>query len=239
MGRLDGRVALVAGGAGNVGEGIVRGLLRQGARVVVPSRGAEKGEQLRGLLGGLAARLVTLVGNVTDAESAARLRDEVLSREGRLDAVAVAVGGWWQGPPLVEVPMEAWDQILRNNLLSHVVVARTLLPVLTRQGHGVYTMIGGNAAGDPVPGSSLACVAAAAQLMMARMLMAESKGSGVRINEVVIGTPVITRGRAEGRPEWLTADEVGDFVAWLSSDDARMVNGVIDLPERPPLRDTR
>jgi NADP-dependent 3-hydroxy acid dehydrogenase YdfG len=54
MEKLDSKIALIAGGTGSVGEGIVRAFLKQGATVVVPSRTAERLEQLRGYLGELA-----------------------------------------------------------------------------------------------------------------------------------------------------------------------------------------
>ncbi len=98
MSKLDGKIALVAGCAGNVGEGVVRSFLKAGATVVVPSRSAEKLEQLRGYLGELATeRFVPLAGEVGRLESAERLRDEILSKFGRLDAVVASLGGWWHG----------------------------------------------------------------------------------------------------------------------------------------------
>src|SRR5579859_6836075 len=61
MGRLDGKISLILGGAGFVGEGIVRSFLEEGAFVIVPSRSQERLQGLRGVLGPLAnERLVTV-----------------------------------------------------------------------------------------------------------------------------------------------------------------------------------
>lgn len=226
MSRLANRTALVAGGAGNVGEGIVRAFLNDGATVAVPSRSAEKLDDLRARLGhDVSDRLISLVGDVGDPEDARRLRDELLDDADHIDDVVASLGSWWQGAPVTDVPMDAWETVLTNNLRSHIVVARTLLPVLVDQGHGSYTFITGSAAETPVANAGPTSVVAAAQRMLSRTLMKESSESGVRINTLMINTPVITRSRPDGKPHWLTADDVGHFAAWLASEEAEMING--------------
>ncbi len=84
----------------------------------------------------------------------------------------------------------------------------------------------------PIPNYSLAGIPAAAQLMMAKVLMQEMKDSPIRINEVLINGTVNTRISAEkARPQWITADEVGDYVAWLVSDKAHMVRSSVPYLE--------
>lgn len=63
--------------------------------------------------------------------------------------------------------------------------------------------------------------------MLAKVVMKEMI-SGVRINEVVINSLVNTRdSKDQAKPEWITADEIGDYVAWLASDEANMVSGSV------------
>ncbi len=71
--------------------------------------------------------------------------------------------------------------------------------------------------------------------MMARVLMEELKETQVRINQVMFGV-VHTRARAAyARPEWITADEVGRFCAYLASSEASMISGaVLQFGNRPP-----
>src|SRR5436190_22512540 len=102
MGRLEGKISLVLGGAGYVGEGIVRSFLEEGAFVIVPSRSQERLNGLRKLVGG-GDRLVTVPANVGSLQGAAGLRDQILSKMGRLDAVVASLGGWWQGAKLIEL----------------------------------------------------------------------------------------------------------------------------------------
>jgi 3-oxoacyl-[acyl-carrier protein] reductase len=233
---LAGKVALVAGGTGHVGGGIAEAMLAAGATVVVPSRDPDRVGALRERLGAAGDRLATLVGDVGTPDGAERVRDEVLDRFGAVDAVAAAVGGWWQGPVVWETPVEEFDRVLAANLRPHFLLARAMLPAMVDRRGASYTIINGDAAEQPVVRSGLASVAAAAQLMLMRTLAAEARGHAVRVNLLLLG-PVRAPGR--GRPEWLTSAEVGAMAAWLASEAARMVSGsVIRLPERPPQPDT-
>lgn len=230
MGKLDGKITLVAGGAGYVGEGIVKAFLQEGATVVVSARDTDKLEELRGLLGELASsRFVPMLGDFGQVESAERLRDDILNKFGRLDAVVASLGGNWTGNlPLTQVSMEDWQRYLQSNLTTHFVAARTFLPVLAQNKGSSYTFLGGGAGETAIPNYSLIAIPAAGQLMMAKVLIEEMKGSGVRINEVVIHSLVATRAnQGQAQPQWITALEIGECVAWLASDQAHMVNGSI------------
>ena len=230
MGKLDGKITLVAGGAGYVGEGIVKAFLQEGATVVVSARDTDKLEELRGLLGELASsRFVPMLGDFGQVESAERLRDDILNKFGRLDAVVASLGGNWTGNlPLTQVSMEDWQRYLQSNLTTHFVAARTFLPVLAQNKGSSYTFLGGGAGETAIPNYSLIAIPAAGQLMMAKVLIEEMKGSGVRINEVVIHSLVATRAnQGQAQPQWITALEIGECVAWLASDQAHIVNGSI------------
>ena len=90
---LEGKTALVAGGAGNVGEGIVAALIDRGATVVVPSRSAEKLAALTDYLGpARAPRLLPFESDVGDFGRAAELVDQVVRDRGGID-LAVAGSG--------------------------------------------------------------------------------------------------------------------------------------------------
>lgn len=234
---LTGRICLIAGGAGTVGEGIVRAFLRAGATVIVPSRSEERLATLASRLEpDLLGNLVSLVGNIGDSEDASRLRDVALDRFGRVDAVVASLGGSFEAKqPVTALSLDTWDEYHRNNLRSHFVAARTLLPVLAERPGSSYTLLGGLSALLPVPGYSPVAINSAAQLMMAEILMLEMKKAQVRINQVICGY-INTRARAAyAKPEWITADEVGAFCAYIASNAGSMVSGaVLRLGDRPP-----
>lgn len=235
-GKLSGMVCLVAGGTGTVGEGIVRVFLREGARVVVPSRSAERLAQLRGFVGDDGAGgLLTLVGDIGTAAGAEALRDEITRQAGPLDAVVASLGGTYEGrQTLLGAPPEVWREFQDNNLNAHYACARTFLPTLIERSGTSYTLLGGLSAVLPIGKYGPVCVNSAAQLMLARVLFEELKETRVRINQVMFGM-VATRSRSGyAKPQWLTAEEIGEFLAYLVSPDGRMVaNSVLHLGDRP------
>ncbi len=95
---------LVAGGAGEVGEGITRQLIAAGATVVVPSRSLNKLEQLKTQVDH-PDQLIVKVTDVSSLEAVERLRDELKIDLGHIDHVVASLGGWWQGQPLTDISL--------------------------------------------------------------------------------------------------------------------------------------
>ena len=235
MSKLEGKIAYIAGGAGNVGEGIVRSFLRSGATVITSSRSSDKIDRLRELLNDTPTdRLTTIEGGLGDFENAETLRDEILSKFDRIDAVVASLGGSWdRDVPLTEVSMEEWQKFLFTNLTTHFVTARTFLPVLAKTEGSSYTFLGGGAADTPIPNYSVVAIPAAGQLMMAKVVMQEMKDRGIRINQVIVNSLVNTRASQDkAQPDWITADEIGNYIAWLASDDGKVANGTIPLLQK-------
>lgn len=216
------RNVLVAGGAGGVGEGIVRALLAEDdVRVIVTSRRAERLAQLRGYVGELAdpQRLIGIAGNAGEPHAAKTIAQQIRAEVGGLDVAIPSLGGWWQGGSLLDVDPVTWEAVRTEMLDTHVAFAQAFIPELLRQPGGLYLGIGGGAAFSPVPNASIVSIAAAAQLMLTRALATELTDRDVRILELVVNGPVRTREwEAVAQPDWITADEVGTVVADLVRD---------------------
>lgn len=210
---------VLAGGTGGVGEGIARALLLAGHRVIVPSRSTERLALLRSRLresGADDERLVTLLGHVGDGDEACLVAETIVREHGRVDALVPSLGGWWEGRRLLDVDPATWDVVMAEMLRTHFIFARAFVPLLERQGGGRYIGIGGGAAYYPIVGSSLVSIAAAAQLMLTRVLRAEIGDPRIEILELVVDGPVRTRdSETFATPEWIGADEVGAIVCDL------------------------
>lgn len=224
---LTGRRVLVAGGTGNVGEGVTRSLLRQGATVLVPSGSASRLEQLRALIGPEFANLVTLEVGYDSFEAAEGLADLVWETHGGVTDLVALVGGWWAGKKLWEISEQDWLKVFVSPATTQLALARAFVP---RLGSGSYTTIAGFSSHSPEPGSGPVSMQGAAQLMMRRVLSREAGGIP-RINDLMLG-PIINRSRPEGRRDWLTADEVGLAVAKVIA-DPRLDDTTVDVQRRP------
>ncbi|HEY5349327.1 MAG TPA: SDR family NAD(P)-dependent oxidoreductase [Candidatus Lustribacter sp.] len=213
---------LVAGGAGGVGEGIVRALLAAGHHVIVPSRSAARLDRLRRNVESGSARsglLETLTGEIGTTDGALVIRDRIARTVGRLDVLIPSLGGWWEGGLLAAAPA-VWDTVMNEMLRTHYVFAHVFVPVICAQaGGGRYIGIGGGAAYHPIRNSSLVSIAAAAQLMLTRALRQEIADPAIDVLELVVDGPVRTRDSEHvAAPDWITADDVGRIVADLVSD---------------------
>lgn len=187
MSKLEEKIVYIAGGAENVGEGIVRGCLKAGATVITSSRTSDKLDRLRELLKDTPTeKLTTIEGGLGDFENAEIIRDKILDKFSRLDAVVASLGSTWErSVPITEVSMEEWQKFLFTNLTTHFVTARTFLPVLAQTEGSSYTSLGGGAADITIPNYSVVAIPAAGQLMMTKVVMEEMKDSGVRINQLI------------------------------------------------------
>jgi NAD(P)-dependent dehydrogenase (short-subunit alcohol dehydrogenase family) len=204
---------LVAGGAGEVGEGITRQLLAAGAIVIVPSRSQDKLDQLKAQLHH-PANLRTKVADLSSLEGAERLRDELKTELGQLHHVVASLGGWWQGQPLTQISLELWHTLINNSLTAHFITAKTFIPLL-QESKGSYTLINGGGALHPVPTAGPISASAAGQLMLGNVLAAENASLGVRVNNLVLATPIKTRSRPDGQADWLSADDAGRYCVQL------------------------
>ncbi|OLF12844.1 hypothetical protein BLA60_06125 [Actinophytocola xinjiangensis] len=213
---------LVAGGAGVAGECVVRALLALGTHVVVPSRAPARLTALADRTDpAVRDRLHLALGDVGTEEGVTRLRDEIVERYGRPRGVVASLGGWWEGEQFADLPTSTWERVLHDNLTAHFLVARTFLPVLDQDAAPVYVTLAGIAADHPEPFAAPISITGAAQRMMLRTIAVSDLGRTIRLHEVAIMTPVVTD-RWDGdppRPDWLTGEQVGAYVAGVVSPD--------------------
>ena len=229
---LAGRTVVVAGGTGNVGRVLVRGLFDAGATVIVPTRSIQTERNAEAAADG--PRIVMLPGNVSDETDAARIRDDILARFGAIHATIATLGHFVPAPTLLGATRHDLDVTLESYPVAHFVVARTFIPAVDAAA-GSYVFINGPLAFDPLfPGTGLVSVATAAQAMLARVIMKEADAahSRARINEVVLYTSF-------GRPDDanaagpVTQGDVGDFIVQLLSPTNQQVrNQTIHLDQR-------
>jgi NAD(P)-dependent dehydrogenase (short-subunit alcohol dehydrogenase family) len=144
--RLDGKVAIVTGGGGNIGREQALALARQGAKVLVNDldvtwdllpgdRGSA--ERVVKEIVGIGGTATANADSVATLDGAQRIVDAALDAFGRIDIVVNHAGVVGRRGPLWDVPGEEWDAILTANLFGPFYVARAAAPILCRQHSGV------------------------------------------------------------------------------------------------------
>ena len=244
--RVAGKVAIVTGG-GSVSEGIGNGraaallLARHGAKVALMDRVRSAAEATAAMIEQDGGTCLVVEGDVTskaDCEAAVR---QTVDRWGRLDILVNNVGTSRIRGTAEDIDLDEWDQGLRINLTSIVLMTRFSAPVMRRCGGGSIINIGsitGLHGGHP---NLLYPTTKGAIINLTRTLAGQLGGDGIRVNCVAPGfvyTPTVySRGLPDGLREMRrdssalktegTGWDVGYGVLYLASDEARWVTGIV------------
>src|SRR5262245_36664715 len=124
MGRLDGRVAIVTGGARGTGEAVVRRFVEEGALVAIVDLLDERGDEVAKELGD---RAVFLHADVTSEADWARVADAVVARWGTLD-VLVNNAAILHLCPIDRTSLEDFERVLRVNAVGPFLGTKACLP---------------------------------------------------------------------------------------------------------------
>lgn len=141
MSKLTDRVAIVTGAGRGLGRAIARGLAREGAALVLTARSRDELAAAADELATIGARTLTVPGDITDEGFVDQLFSQTLDRFGRLDLL-VNNAGAFDGGPLDELPVEAWDKVIAVNLRAPFLCTRAALRVMKRQRAGRIINIG-------------------------------------------------------------------------------------------------
>ena len=229
---LTGRVALVTGGTGALGQAVTLRLLADGASVWVPYIVEEERHRLLASVPPAdAARLHVTGADVTDPQRVAALVAEVRqAHAGRLDVLVTLVGGF-AGGTLVETDHVTWARMLDLNLTSAFTVTRAVVPAMIAAGHGRIVTIGSRAVLPPTGGFIAYTVAKAGVIAFTRALAQELKDTGVTANCVLPSTMDTPANRAAmpgaDRRGWVPVEGVADAIAFLARDAAGHVTGAL------------
>ena len=141
---LTGKVALVTGGNGGIGQGIARGLLECGAAVVIAGRNEDKNRAAVAELGTIGPPVSALVLDVTDEAQCRAAVQEVISRHGRLDILVNNAGIGAPGGPVApdDMPLASWHKVIDTNLTSAFVLSQAAYPEMKKAGGGKIINIG-------------------------------------------------------------------------------------------------
>jgi NAD(P)-dependent dehydrogenase (short-subunit alcohol dehydrogenase family) len=226
---FSGKIVLVSGGTGGLGNAVSLAFLEEGARVVVTYRREEEYAALKKAARAKAATLEGSLVDVTDERATAEFVAGIVARHGRLDALVNTVGGYAGGVTLWELETKVFDTMLSLNLRSGYALARAVLPAMLKQRHGSIVNVAAKAAFDHGAGAAAYAASKAAAVAMMDSLAADVKGTGVRVNSIlpsIIDTAVNRKAMPNADfTAWPKPEEIAQVILFLCSDDAAVIHG--------------
>jgi 2-hydroxycyclohexanecarboxyl-CoA dehydrogenase len=232
--RLEGRKALVTGGAGGIGAAIARRLAAEGAEVTIGDLNLEGATEVAGEVSGLPIEL-----DVTDLGSAQAAVDSA----GQPLDILVNNAGTDEFGFFTQTTSEQWEKVIAVNLTGVLNCTFAALPGMQEAGYGRIVNIASEAGRVGSKGSAVYSAAKAGVIGFTKVMARENARFGVNANAIAPGpieTPLLMRARELGEIgekiiENMKAgtqlrrlgqpEEVAAAVAFFSSDDASYVTG--------------
>jgi NAD(P)-dependent dehydrogenase (short-subunit alcohol dehydrogenase family) len=148
LGKLDGRIAIVTGGGSGIGKAITRSFAKEGAKVIIAGRNAEKLNATAREIVIESATVVPIQTDVTHEAQVNSLFERTIDLFACVD-ILVNNAGAIDGAPLDEMPVETWDKVIATNLRGPFLCTRSAMRIMKTQGNGRILNIGSISAQRP------------------------------------------------------------------------------------------
>ncbi len=238
--RLEGKTAIVTGGASGFGAGIVRKFVAEGARVMVADINGDAASVLAAEMGDLA---VAQTVDVAEGPSVDAMAAAALDQFGQVDILVNNAGVTHLPTPMEDVSEDDFDRVYRVNIKSIYLAARALVPHLKSRGQGAILNVASTAGLSPRPKLNWYNASKGWVITASRAMAVELAPHGVRVNALapVAGeTPLLKSFMGEDTPEmrakflstiplgrFSQPEDMGNAACYLCSDEASMITGVV------------
>lgn len=242
--RLNGKRAIVTGGASGFGAGIVDKFLQEGAQVMIADINADAAQSAAETACATygADRAIAQAVDVSARASVDAMAETALRVFGQVDILVNNAGVSHLPTPLEEVSEDDFDRVFAVNMKSVYLTARALVPHMKSHQSGAILNVASTAGVSPRPNLNWYNASKGWMITATRTMAVELAPSGVRVNAInpVAGeTPLLKTFMGEDTPEirakflstipigrFSTPEDMGNAACYLCSDEASMVTGV-------------
>jgi NAD(P)-dependent dehydrogenase (short-subunit alcohol dehydrogenase family) len=186
---LTGKVAVITGSSKGIGKAIAHRMAEHGANVVISSRKADVCEAARDEINKLVGReaAISVPANISDKAQLQMLVDKTMEKWGHIDiCVCNAATNPYLGP-LVNITDEAFEKVLKNNIIANHWLITMVAPQMRERKDGVIIVI--SSVGGLRGGSAIGAynISKAADMQLTRNYAAEFARDNVRVNTIAPG----------------------------------------------------
>jgi len=200
MGRLDGKVAAVTGGASGIGEATVRRFVAEGASVAFCDRDGERGQRVAAELEAAGAKVAFTQADVGTEAACLAFVNGAAQKFGRLD-ILINNAGIRKYEKVDEASAASWNEILSVNLMSYVFCAKAAVPLMRDHGGGAIVNITSISAVRASTLRSAYGTSKAGLAHLTKQLAVELASLGIRVNGIAPGPVDTAMAKAVHTPE--------------------------------------
>jgi NAD(P)-dependent dehydrogenase (short-subunit alcohol dehydrogenase family) len=227
MAGFDGKVVMVTGATGNLGQVVARQFAAQGAKLVLVARNAS---DLKALTDELNVETMTEAADLGDPVSVDALVGRVIERFSGIDVLAHTVGGYVAGKPVHESGIDVLEKVIALNVRPVYVTAGRVAQAMVERGAGgkIVVVRAKSALKGSAKNGAYTASKAAAQRIVESMAL-ELRDLGINVNAVLPSTIDSPQNRADmpnaDPAKWVTPDDIADAILFLASDAAAKIHG--------------
>jgi 3-oxoacyl-[acyl-carrier protein] reductase len=233
---MDGRSAVVTGGAAGIGLAIAQRLRASGARLSLWDRDAAALAHAAAELG---SGTHTAHVDVTDEAQVVRARDAAIAALGRIDALVCSAGITGPNTTTWEYPLAAWNEVLAINLTGVFLCNKALVPHMQANDYGRIVNIASIAGKEGNPNASAYSASKAGVISLTKSLGKELAKTGIRVNCVTpaaVKTGMFSQMTQSHIDYMLSKIPMGRFgevheiaalVAWLCTEECSFSTGAV------------
>mgnify|MGYP002078284168 CR=1 FL=1 len=184
---LAGKVAVITGSSKGIGKSIAMEMAVQGAKVVISSRKAPACEETAAEINKAGGTAISVPANISDKAQLEKLVAETRRQLGPIDVVVCNAASNPYYGATEDMPDEAFDKIMRNNILSNIWLIKMALPDMRAKKDGSIIIISsiGGLRGTPIIGAY--GISKAADMALTRNLAIELGPDNIRVNTIAPG----------------------------------------------------
>lgn len=235
---LNGRFAVITGGARGMGFAFAKKFLQSGASVMLWDISEETLAKARTALSEF-GRVETAVVDVTDHSAVEAAAAAAEASFGAVDILINSAGIAGVNVPLTEYPINLWHHVHGVNLDGIFFTCRAIVPIMQKKGYGRIVNIASMAGKDGNPNACAYSVSKAGVIGLTKSLGKELATSGINVNAVapaVIETEMLADVSEEQIAYMLskipmgrmgTVEEIAGLVSWLSSSECSYSTGAV------------
>jgi len=233
---LDGRCAVITGGAAGIGLAIAQRMVASGARVSLWDRDAPALATAAATVG---PDCDTRTLEVTNEAQVAAARDAVLKRFGRIDVLVCSAGITGPNLTVADYPLAAWQQVIDVNLTGVFLCNRALVATMRAANYGRIVNIASIAGKEGNPNASAYSASKAGVVALTKSLGKELATTNIRVN-CVTPAAVKTGMFAQMTQQHIdfmlskiplgrfgTVEEIAAMVTWLSTEECSFSTGAV------------